>query len=69
MAVSLASQKAVMDRLALLRPNDLVRAGLCQREAEAHLIHQHLQAAVQTFRRVASDERIRRFIETGIAPK
>jgi hypothetical protein len=69
MPVSLDSQKLVMDRLALLRPNDLVRAGLCQREAEAHLLHEHLQAAVQTFRRVASDERIRRFIETGLTPK
>lgn len=69
MPISLDSQKAAMDRLGLLRPNDLVRAGLCMREAEASLLHQHLQAAVQTFRRVASDERIRRFIETGITPK
>lgn len=65
MPVSIDSQLKVLERISLLRPADLVRAGLTQRSAEAELFHLHLKAAVATFKFVAGDGRIRRYIETN----
>lgn len=64
MAVSLDSQLKVLERIKLLRPADLVRAGLTHREAEAFLLHQHLSAAVASFKFAVTDDRVRLYIET-----
>ncbi len=63
MATSIDSQLALVRRIAALRPNDLVRAQLAHRPSEAELMHQQIKSVLSTFERVASDERIRRYIE------
>lgn len=63
MATSIDSQLLLVRRIALLGPNDLHRAGLAHRPTEAELMHAQIKSILSTFELVASDERIRRYIE------
>lgn len=63
MAISLSSQLAAMKAVHDLRAADLVRAGVTRSPAQAELIVEHLRGAYETFQHVASDERIRRYLE------
>jgi len=63
MPTSIDSQLTAMRTIAELRPEQIVRAGLCPRPAQAELLRTQLVDAYNTFRHVASDERIRRYVE------
>jgi hypothetical protein len=63
MPTSIDSQLAAIKAVAELRPEQIVRAGLAPRPAQAEILRSQLVDAYNTFRHVASDERIRRYVE------
>lgn len=63
MSVSIESQLSAMKAISELRPDQIVRAGLAPRPAQGELLRTQLCAAYTTFCLVASDERIRRYVE------
>ena len=63
MAVSLQGQLLALRTVGGLRPADLRSLGIVPTVAQAELLDQQIKAAVKTFERIASDERIRRYLE------
>lgn len=59
---SLDSQLTALGAVHCLRPTDLVRAGVTRSPAQAQLLCEQLSDAYRTFQIVASDERIRRYL-------
>lgn len=66
MPVSLASQLTAIAAVHDLRPADLVRAGITRSPAQAQLLCEQLRDAYLSFQTVASDERIRRYLEKAL---
>lgn len=63
MTTSLESQLTAIKAVSELRPGQIVRAGMALREPQAEVLRTQLADAYTTFCLVASDERIRRYIE------